>query len=335
MGQAPLEDCHQGVGDGGAGAPRVLVCPGQDALERGRGARGGEGQGARPEPVEQRAEGEHVRLGRRWLALHHLGRHVRRGADQRPGHRHPVTGVENPRDPEVHQLQDAVVADHHVLGFQVAVDDSCLVGVAERAGELLQHQGGQLRWKEPLALGEGLQGLAPHQLRHQEGVLGGGRVGEVEDLEDVGVLQPGDGPRLAGQTGTGILLTREVGVEDLDRHLTLQRRVHPAVDDGHASRAEWLEKPIAPQVPALEAHPCLAPPQPSNAQRPRNVPQCSGMAAQGAMSVSDGPGKRSIQPLPVRAFPASYAPPPRVQRPGPTNARMPSRAYSGRRRALT
>ena len=306
-GEAALEDGHQRVRDGRAGAARVLVRPGEDALERRRGARRGEGEGARPEPVQQRAQGEDVRLGRRRLALHHLGGHVRRRAHQRSGDGHPLARVQHPRDAEVHQLQDAVVADHHVLGLEVAVDDARLVRVPQRPGELLDHQRGQLGREEALALGEALERLAPDQLGDQERVLGGRWVGEVEHLEDVGVLQPRHRPGLAGQPRAGVLLLRQVRVEDLDRDLTVKRGVHAPVDDRHASRAERLEQPISPQVPALEAHPEMAPPESRNARLPRNVPHCSGLAAQEAMWSRTAPGKARFSPFPVRAFPASYA----------------------------
>ncbi len=188
------------------------------------------------------------------------------------------------------------------------MDDARLVRVPQRPGELLDHQRGQLGRKETLALGEALERLTAHQLGDQERVLGGRRVGEVEHLEDVGVLQPGHCPGLAGEPRAGVLLPCQMRMEDLDRDLTLQRGVDAAVDDRHAPRAELLEQPISPQVPALEAHPEMAPPQSTNARQPRNVPHCSGMAAAGGHVVSDGPGQRhDSAPVPVRAFPASYA----------------------------
>ena len=64
------------------------------------------------------------------------GRHVRGRAHQRAGHGHPLDRVEDAGDAEVHQLQHAVVAHHHVLGLEVAVDDARLVRVSERRGEL-------------------------------------------------------------------------------------------------------------------------------------------------------------------------------------------------------
>ncbi len=152
-----------------------------------------------------------------------------------------------------------------------------------------------------------LQRLAPDQLGDQERVLGGRRVGEVEHLEDVGVLQPRHRPGLAGQPRAGVLLPRQVRVEDLHRDLAVKRGVHAPVDDRHASRAEWLEQPISPQMPALEAHPEMAPPESRNARLPRNVPHCSGLAAQEAMWSRTAPGKARFSPFPVRAFPASYA----------------------------
>ena len=91
--------------------------------------------------VQHDADGEDVGAKIERPALDVLGRHVRRRAEQLAGDGHPLE-VDDLRDAEVHQLDEPVVADHHVLGLHVAVDDAETVRVGERAADLdADHRG--------------------------------------------------------------------------------------------------------------------------------------------------------------------------------------------------
>ncbi len=111
-----------------------------------RHRRGGEGQVAGEEFVEQHAEAVHVagRRDGRPGALLGAGVGGREqallGAREQPRQAHLV-GLENLGDAEVQQLDArsaAVVHDEEVGGLEVAVDDEPLVGVLHRLADLLE-----------------------------------------------------------------------------------------------------------------------------------------------------------------------------------------------------
>src|SRR5262245_45210289 len=68
------------------------------------------------------------------------------------------------------------------------------------------------------------------------------------------MLQLGDRLRLARQPLAGVLLSRQVRMENLHRHLALQGRVHPLVDHAHSAGADLLEDSVAPDVMSDERH---------------------------------------------------------------------------------
>ena len=63
-----------------------------------------------------------------------LGRHVRRGAEQRPRLRH--VGVDELRNAEVGDLDLVVTVDHEVRRLDVPVDDAAAVGIVESRSHL-------------------------------------------------------------------------------------------------------------------------------------------------------------------------------------------------------
>jgi hypothetical protein len=102
-----------------------------------------EGQLADGELVQHDAAREHVGAEVELLAEHVLGRHVRRRAEQLPGHGHALR-VDHLRDAEVGQLDHPVGPDHHVLRLDVAVQDAVAVGVGQRAADLRHHHRAEL-----------------------------------------------------------------------------------------------------------------------------------------------------------------------------------------------
>ena len=106
---------------------------------------------------------EHVGAEVERLALDELGRHVRRRAEELAGDGHALQ-VDDLRDAEVHQLEHAVLADHDVLGLDVAVDDAGGVRVRERAADLDGDQRRDLREGERARGQELLERLAVDEL---------------------------------------------------------------------------------------------------------------------------------------------------------------------------
>jgi hypothetical protein len=120
-----LEDCRHGVGG------RVAA----------------EGPAAREHLVEDRAEAEEVGSVVRGQAAELLGRHVPERPQDGPRLRAlrlrrevrraaPGAGLDELREAEVEDLDPAVLRDEKVLGLEVPVDDSLLVGGRESPGDL-------------------------------------------------------------------------------------------------------------------------------------------------------------------------------------------------------
>ncbi len=146
-------------------------------------------------------------------------------------------GVEVFGEAEVGDLGRAVVGQQDVGGLEVAVDDAPLVGVVNRP----RHLGHQLRHRalpfgprhRPAAgVRRLLQAAALGQFQRQVRLPLG--FADVEDLDDVGVLQPRDRLRLGAEAGQ---VLRVVGVarDHLQRHAPPQPLVPGVVHHPHAA----------------------------------------------------------------------------------------------------
>ena len=208
----------------------------------------GEGMRARQQLVRHDAPGVEIRAVVHRLADGLLRRHVGGGTERASRLRQRGRGraIRGPGGGE--RLGDAEVGDHrgpvreeHVLGLDVAMDDALVVGVVERTGHVPQ-QGHPFGQRERLGAGHpGAERLAPH-VRH--GVVGEAVGGPgVEDRDDVGVLQPGREPDLAGEA-LGAQALRELGGDDLDHDLPIERRLRGDPDARHPTTAELPLDPV-------------------------------------------------------------------------------------------
>ena len=101
---------------------------------------------------------------------HQLRGHVGRRSEQLPGYGQTLD-VDHLGDAEVGQLHPAVLADHDVLGLDVAMDDPGLVGVREGVADLDDDHRGDLRVRDGVS-GEVLfEGLAVDELRDDVAVV--------------------------------------------------------------------------------------------------------------------------------------------------------------------
>ena len=151
-----------------------------------------------------------------------------RGQRRRPG---------DPRDAEVHQLRapadSADLAHDHVLGLDVAVNDTAVMGVDERLAEVGDDLGDVAVAEIPggLELGEG---LARHQLADEDGAP-----------LVFAKLVKGDDCRVVQPCGRLRLTHDPIGVAQaqlLDRDLALQTLVERPIDRSHAARTDALEE---------------------------------------------------------------------------------------------
>ena len=176
-----------------------------------------------------------------------LGRHVRRGPDQRARlgqragqHRAVETsgrlGRILVREPEVDDLHPTVVTEQHVLGLEVSVHDAGGVrgrqasSCGQEDGERLR---GLVRFRHPRA-----QARTAHELhREVERVV---LHADVEDGDDVRMCEACERLRLAQQA---CALGRVVrGAEALDRDLAIELRIVGDVHRAHRTFAQSLSQ---------------------------------------------------------------------------------------------
>src|SRR5690349_5516472 len=115
------------------------------------------------------------------------------------------------------------------------MDHAHLMGASERRGDLQ----GDLRRTIPAesaTLDMREERLAGDVLHHQVGETI--ELAEVGDLDDVAMVDPIDGARLAEKTLAVIGVEAEILAEDLDRAQTIDHHVTRQVDRRHAARTE-------------------------------------------------------------------------------------------------
>ena len=202
---------------------------------------------ARGHLVEHRAQRELVGTEIEGAAARLLGRHVGDGShhDARFGGRaHGRRGRllarlglrgGHLRQPEVEDLHEAVLRDHHVFGLQIPVHDPRPV----RLGQPLGHLGGErdqpLHGERPV--GEQLSKRRSVDELHRE-IGDGVRLPDLVDRDDRRVVQRGSGARLPLEAAQPVRVGREGRGQDLDRHVAAEARVMRPVHLAHAARPE-------------------------------------------------------------------------------------------------
>ena len=206
---------------------------------------------------EQRAPGqqlpqhhrgrEHVGAPIDRQVLDLLGRHVRRLALERAELGHGRLTSAHQRDAEVEHLHPRVVAEHQVVGADVAVDHAEQVAVghvaqlvrrvqpATRLGDgLAQH-----RRRRP-QLAEPAEAHARHVLHHH--VRRAVVLAEVEDLRDRRMGEPRQQPRLVEEHRAGQRRLRQLGAHGLDRAQLLEPAGPAAPREQHVAHAAGLQR---------------------------------------------------------------------------------------------
>ena len=195
-----------------------------------------EGPAVGEQLVGDRAHGEDVRPVVALLPDHLLGHHVVHGAQHEPALGHG-RGLQV-RDPEVHDLDLALVGDADVGGLDVAMVDPVAVRIAEPLADLphdveLPFQGQGLALLDDL-----LEVGALDELHRDVGLAA--VLAQVVDGDDVAVAQPSRRLRLAQEPRLELRRLRQARDHGLERDLAVDHRVVGLVDRTHAAAAQHL-----------------------------------------------------------------------------------------------
>ncbi len=148
---------------------------------------------------------------------------------------HLDIALEGLGDSEIAQYRGAVVPEQDVVGFDVAVDITALVGVIQRRGHLPDDAYGLRRGYA--AFQPVLQGC-PGQVVHGNIVVVF-VAAHVVDGDDIGVGQLADDLGLAIKPAAEAGVAGQTGGHDLDRHLPIDAFLDGEVDGGHATLANF------------------------------------------------------------------------------------------------
>ncbi len=172
------------------------------------------------------------------LALRLLGRHeLRRAEDHALLREHdragPQLALGHLGEAEVEHLgvvaQAAVGGEEDVLRLEIAVDDPLEVRLLEGAAAL-DEDGHRALGRERALLADHLVQVLALQVLHDDVERSVVELAEEEHLDGVGVLQVAHRAGLAAEAGDQVLAVGELGVEDLDRHHPVHRRLGRLVD---------------------------------------------------------------------------------------------------------
>jgi hypothetical protein len=200
-----------------------------------------------------------------------LGRHVLRRADSAAGLRLDVGRfADHLGNAEVEDLDRVRLADqvdqHHVVGLQVAVDDSLVMGLDERA-EYLVHDADDAVGRQRPVLPEDVAERLPANELHDEVrqvVLG---VAEISHPHRRGVLQPFHDLDLLDESlgPLKVVVVQRLRDHNLDGYFGIEPELSRMKDDAETTSAELFEYLVAADLVAdrrnnvIECcHRCLA-----------------------------------------------------------------------------
>jgi hypothetical protein len=143
---------------------------------------------------------------------------------------------DQPGEPEVEDPQTALLVDDDIRRFQVAMDDSLLVGVGDGAA-YLEKQIETFLARHVVFLDIRVQRDAIDQLHREvvESLLGAAR---LVDRGDSGMLQLGQRFALAPEVLDELVARKTPSLEHLQRHETVRIRLLGLVDERLATLAE-------------------------------------------------------------------------------------------------
>src|SRR3569623_123300 len=185
--------------------------------------------------------------------------HVERCAEQRARRGDQRRGFCDQRlcEAEVEDLDQVaarrVVEHDDVARLEVAVNDALRVRDLECVAELLPDREHATQRQRPHRFELVRQRVAAQQLHDEveDAVVG---LADVVDVDDIGLVEPAREPRLAQEAFHRDAVARELGMNDLDRDLAVDRNLVRAIDGDHAAVAELRAERVALIEDAPDEH---------------------------------------------------------------------------------
>jgi hypothetical protein len=178
-----------------------------------------------------------------------LRRHVLRCAGDHPGLGHVGGGFDHLGDAEVGEIHTARIVEQDVLRLHIAVDDPGAVGVVESLGHILEDARAFARSQSAVldSLGE----RPPGNEAHGHPRCPGFGVDVVrEDRNDLRMFETRDGLRLPTEALGERGVVEELGRQDLERHVAVERGLVGLEDAGHAPASHRFDDAIRTEVAA-------------------------------------------------------------------------------------
>ena len=158
---------------------------------------------------------------------------------------------------QVEDFQHPVLIDQQIRRFDVAVDETGLMGMGQSVGGLADEIGGFTEVQGPLFVNQPSQ-VRPFDVLHHQVVnipAVANVLVEVVGPDDVGVVQRGDGPRLDVEPSQQIGVRLILAGQDLDGAAAAHHLVLGQEDFAHPPLAEGPENAIAGRVESRDAFP--------------------------------------------------------------------------------
>ena len=208
--------------------------------------------------VEDDTRGVHVGPGVGPAVDDQLGREVGDGADQDAAGRGVLgVGADRLGQPEVGDLDPAVVGDQDVLGLDVAVDQAGAVRRGQRREDRLEERPAPAAGSSGPPCGSRRAGCGPGPSPWRGRRCRPRRPGRRR--HHVGVGEPGGGAGLAHEARGELVVVAETGVHHLDRDRAVEPDVGGLVDAGHAAARDPRPDPVATVQQAADQGVAAAP----------------------------------------------------------------------------
>ena len=164
------------------------------------------------------------------------------------------------RETEVEHTDGAVGRHHHVVGFQIAMNDALLVRIDDRRdhapGERHRLRDIGMLLRHALFGDACLEALARDELHRDERIAA--VTADPERFDDPSVLEARRELRFANKSPASVLVFHERGAQQLERDFGARGEVDGAVDDPHPTFAEHALDPVAPDLGPHDSCPLLA-----------------------------------------------------------------------------